>query len=57
MTDKRHKLDKKTRQRHFPEYDGGKGSKPRISNRDSRKAFDDNWDRIFRKEKAPESGL
>ena len=49
MTDLRHKLDKETRRRHFPEMDGGKGSRQRQSTPESRKRFEDNWDRIFKK--------
>ncbi|MDG1314891.1 MAG: hypothetical protein P8P29_05135 [Flavobacteriaceae bacterium] len=44
-----HKLDKKTRDRHFPESNGGKGSHPRKTTTESRKAFSDNYDRIFGK--------
>ena len=44
-----HKLDKATRDRHFPESNGGKGSKPRNSTAESRKKFNDNWDKIFGK--------
>lgn len=44
-----HKLDKATRDRHFPELNGGKGSKPRNSTTESRKKFNDNWDKIFGK--------
>jgi len=47
MTDHRGKLDKETRDRHFPELNGGKGSKPRKSTADSRKAYSDGWERIF----------
>ena len=46
-----HKLDKATRDRHFPELNGGKGSKPRNSTTESRKKFNDNWDKIFGKKK------
>ena len=49
MADLRHTLDKETRKRHFPEMDGGKGDKPRPSDKDSRQRFKDNYDRIFRK--------
>lgn len=44
-----HKLDKETRDRHFPEYNGGKGSYARKTTTESRKAFSDNYDRIFGK--------
>ena len=47
MADQRGKLDKETRDRHFPEYNGGKGSKPRNSTAQSRQAYKDGWDRIF----------
>ena len=40
------KLDKKTRDRHFPESNGGKGSHARKSTPDSRDAFKDNYDSI-----------
>ncbi len=46
-----HKLDKATRDRHFPEANGGKGSKPRNSTSDTRKKFNDNYDKIFGKKK------
>ena len=42
-----HKLDKATRDRHFPESNGGKGSRPRTSTAESRKKFADNYDKIF----------
>ena len=45
------KLDKATRDRHFPESNGGKGSKPRNSTAESRKKYHDNWDKIFGKKK------
>ncbi len=45
------KLDKATRDRHFPEVNGGKGSKPRTSTAESRKKYADNWDKIFGKKK------
>ncbi len=44
-----HKLDKATRDRHFPESNGGKGSRPRTSTAESRKKFADNYDKIFGK--------
>ena len=47
MKDHRGKLDKETRDRHFPELNGGKGSRARKSTPASRKAYADNWDRIF----------
>ena len=47
MKDHRGKLDKETRDRHFPELNGGKGSRARKSTAQSRKAYADNWDRIF----------
>ena len=47
MPDQRGKLDKETRDRHFPELNGGKGSRARKSTQASRKAYADNWDRIF----------
>ena len=49
MADLRHKLDKETRKRHFPEMDGGKGSKPRRAAEETRKAYAEGWDRIFKK--------
>ena len=45
------KLDKATRDRHFPETNGGKGSKPRTSTAESRKKYEDNWEKIFGKKK------
>jgi stalled ribosome alternative rescue factor ArfA len=52
MPDMRHKLDKKTADRHFPEWShGGKGSHARKSSTDSRAAYSANWDRIFGKVK------
>jgi len=47
MPDQRGKLDKETRDRHFPELNGGKGSRPRKFTKSSTKAYSDNWDRIF----------
>lgn len=47
VADHRGKLDKQTRDRHFPELNGGKGSRARKSTAESRKAYADNWDRIF----------
>ena len=49
LVDLRHKLDKETRKRHFPEMDGGKGSKPRRATEETRKAYAEGWDRIFKK--------
>jgi hypothetical protein len=47
MADHRHKLDKETRDRHFPEYNGGKGSRPRKFATNSSQSYKDGWDRIF----------
>jgi hypothetical protein len=47
MADHRHKLDKETRDRHFPEYNGGKGSRPRKFASNSSQSYKDGWDRIF----------
>jgi hypothetical protein len=44
-----HKLDKETRNRHFPESNGGKGSHARKTTAESRQAYRDNYDRIFGK--------
>ena len=41
-----HKLDKETRDRHFPEYNGGKGSYARKSTASSREVFKSNYDKI-----------
>ena len=41
-----HKLDKATQNRHFPEFDGGKGSHPRSSTRETREVYKDNFDAI-----------
>jgi hypothetical protein len=49
--DMRHKLDKETQNRHFPEMNGGKGSAPRKSTQASRQLYADNYDRIFNKDK------
>jgi hypothetical protein len=46
-----HKLSKETRDRHFPESNGGKGSKPRNSTSETRKKYEDNYDKIFGKKK------
>ena len=52
MPDYRHKLDKKTADRHFPEWShGGKGSHARKTTTDSRAAYSANWDKIFGKVK------
>ena len=39
-----HKLDKKTRDRHFPESNGGKGSHPRKTTAETKQAYDDGYD-------------
>ena len=44
-----HKLDKATRDRHFPESNGGKGSKRRTETNESRKKYQENWEKIFGK--------
>jgi hypothetical protein len=41
-----HKLDKATRERHFPESNGGKGSHARKSTPTSRETFKSNYDNI-----------
>ena len=41
-----HKLDKATQSRHFPEFNGGKGSHARKSTQDTRDAFKKNYDAI-----------
>ena len=41
-----HKLDKATQNRHFPEFDGGKGSHPRSSTKETREVYKDNFDAI-----------
>ena len=41
-----HRLDKETRDRHFPEYNGGKGSHPRTSTPITRNRFTNNYDSI-----------
>ena len=41
-----HKLDKETRNRHFPESNGGKGSHARKSTQSSRESFKSNYDAI-----------
>ena len=47
MKDHRGKLDKETRDRHFPELNGGKGSRARKYTTSSSQAYKDGWDRIF----------
>ena len=52
MADNRHKLDKETVNRHFPEYDhGGKGSHARRYNSASKSAYAEGYDSIFGKGK------
>ena len=52
MPDYRHKLDKKTADRHFPEWShGGKGSHARKTTVESRAQYSANWDKIFGKDK------
>ena len=46
MKSKVHTLDKETRRRHFPEFDGGKGSHPRSSTKETREVYKDNFDAI-----------
>ena len=46
-----HSLDKETRDRYFPEYNGGKGSMPRTSSKTSRQRFEDNFDKINQSKK------
>jgi hypothetical protein len=41
-----HKLDKETRNRHFPESNGGKGSKSRTSTPETREKFKSGYDAI-----------
>ena len=41
-----HKLDKATRDRHFPESNGGKGSHARKSTAESRSVYKSNYDAI-----------
>ena len=41
-----HKLDKETRNRHFPESNGGKGSHARKSTQISRTVYKSNYDKI-----------
>jgi len=50
-----HKLSKQDLNRHFPNIDhGGKGSTQRKSTLETRKNWDDNWERIFgKKDKSP----
>ena len=50
--DSRHKLDKETAGRHFPEWDhGGKGAHARRYNAASKSAYVEGWERIYGKEK------
>jgi hypothetical protein len=52
MPDMRHKLDKKTADRHFPNWShGGKGDHARKSSVESRARYSANWDKIFGKVK------
>ena len=52
MADMRHTLDKKTADRHFPNWShGGKGDHARKSSTDSRARYSANWDKIFGKVK------
>ncbi len=39
-----HKLDKETRNRHFPESNGGKGGHARKSTAETRQAYGDGYD-------------
>ena len=41
-----HKLDKATKDRHFPESNGGKGSHARKSTQSSRDVYKSNYDEI-----------
>ena len=41
-----HKLDKETRNRHFPESNGGKGSKPRTQTSETRAKYKSMYDQI-----------
>ena len=41
-----HKLSKETRDRHFPESNGGKGSRPRTSTPETREKFAKGYDAI-----------
>ena len=41
-----HKLSKETRDRHFPESNGGKGSKPRTSTQETRDNYKKGYDAI-----------
>jgi hypothetical protein len=52
MPDMRHKLDKKTADRHFPNWShGGKGDHARKTTVESRAQYSANWDKIFGKDK------
>ena len=49
MPDMRHKLKPEIAERHFPNWThGGKGQHARKGTAESRQAFRDNWDRIFK---------
>ena len=49
MPDMRHKLKPEIAERHFPNWThGGKGQHARKGTAESRAAFRDNWDRIFK---------
>ncbi len=48
-----HKLDKATRDRHFPESNGGKGSKPRTSTSETRKSLMTTTTRYLAKRNEP----
>ena len=41
-----HKLDKATQSRHFPEFNGGKGSHARKSTTETKEAFSKGYDAI-----------
>ena len=41
-----HKLDKETRNRHFPESNGGKGGKARTQTNETREKFKSGYDGI-----------
>ena len=41
-----HKLDKATQDRHFPEVNGGKGSHPRSSTKETREVYKAKFDAI-----------
>jgi len=49
MPDMRHKLKPEVAERHFPNWThGGKGQHARKGTAESRAAYRDNWDRIFK---------